>query len=275
MDLKLELVVVPVTDVGRAKEFYEQKAGFHVDFDHHISDEFRLVQLTPPGSACSIMIGSGITKAKPGSVQGVQLVTRDVDAARAELVARGMDVTEVQQFDPEERTWRPLPESSPRDWGSFVFFSDPDGNRFTVQHYGGPLIENRSVPSAAVIPVLGYDDVTAAAGWICDTFGFRMRLRIGDHRAQLVYGDGAVIVTDGGGGGAGHSVHVSVEDADAHHTRASEAGAEILSPPAEYPYGERQYSAKDPGGHVWTFSQSIRDVDPADWGGELVTHQDG
>ena len=275
MDLKLELVVVPVTDVGRAKEFYEEKAGFHVDFDHHISDEFRLVQLTPPGSACSIMIGSGITQAEAGSVRGVQLVARDIDAARAELLERGVDATEVQQFDPETRGWRALPESAPRDWGSFVFFSDPDGNRWTVQHYGGPEIVNRSVPPATVVPVLAYEDVAEATDWLCNAFGFRVRLGIAEHRAQLVYGDGAVIVTEGAAAGAGHSVHVRVEDVDAHHERAAAAGAEILSPPTDYPYGERQYSAADPGGHSWTFSQSIADVDPSDWGGVLANDQAG
>ena len=98
-----------------------------------------------------------------------------------------------------------------------------------------------------------------------------MRLRIEEHRAQLVYGDGGLIVTTGGtGGAASHSVLVRIEDADAHHERAAAAGATILSPPADYPYGERQYTAEDPAGHRWTFSQSIADIDPADWGGTLI-----
>ncbi len=93
--------------------------------------------MTPPGSACSITIGTGITEAPPGSVQGLQLVVSDIDAARAELVERGVEATEVQGFDPTTRTWSALPESAPRDWGSFVFFSDPDGNRWAVQQRGG------------------------------------------------------------------------------------------------------------------------------------------
>jgi catechol 2,3-dioxygenase-like lactoylglutathione lyase family enzyme len=117
MDWKLELVAIPVTDVDRAKAFYTDQVGFHADHDHRVSDDLRFVQLTPPGSACSIALGQGVTEAVPGSVQGLQLVVADVHAARAELAGRGVDVTEVQDFP----------------WGSFVFFADPDGNRWAVQ----------------------------------------------------------------------------------------------------------------------------------------------
>jgi predicted enzyme related to lactoylglutathione lyase len=117
MDWKLELVAVPVSDVDRAKTFYTEQVGFNADHDHRISDDLRFVQLTPPGSACSIALGTGITDAPPGSVRGLQLVVSDVAAARAQLVARGVEVSEVQVFA----------------WGSFVFFSDPDGNRWAVQ----------------------------------------------------------------------------------------------------------------------------------------------
>lgn len=117
MDWKLELVAVPVSDVDSAKSFYTDKVGFHADHDHQVSDEMRFVQLTPPGSACSIAMGSGIVNGTPGSVQGLQLVVADIDAARAELVARGVEVSDVQRFP----------------WGSFVFFSDPDGNGWAVQ----------------------------------------------------------------------------------------------------------------------------------------------
>jgi predicted enzyme related to lactoylglutathione lyase len=116
VDWKLELVSVPVSDVDRAKAFYEA-VGFNADHDHTVSDELRFVQLTPPGSACSIAIGSGISETEPGSVQGLQMVVEDIDAARAELVERGVEVGDVQQFP----------------WGSFVFFSDPDGNGWAVQ----------------------------------------------------------------------------------------------------------------------------------------------
>lgn len=117
MDWKLELIAIPVSDVDRAKRFYTEQAGFHADQDHRVSDALRFVQLTPPGSACSIALGTGITDAPPGSVQGLQLVVSDVVAAHAELSGRGVEVGEVQKFD----------------WGSFVFFSDPDGNRWAVQ----------------------------------------------------------------------------------------------------------------------------------------------
>jgi uncharacterized glyoxalase superfamily protein PhnB len=130
------------------------------------------------------------------------------------------------------------------------------------------MIANRSVPSSTVIPELAYDDVPAASDWICRAFGFRERLRIGDHRAQLVFGDGAVILITRGTHGHG-SVLMRVADADRHHEQAKKAGAKILTPPTDYPYGERQYNAEDLGGHVWTFSQSIADVDPASWGGTL------
>jgi uncharacterized glyoxalase superfamily protein PhnB len=132
------------------------------------------------------------------------------------------------------------------------------------------VVSNRSVPDASVIPVLAYPSVGEAADWLCSVFGFRVRLRIGDHRAQLLHGDGAVILVQGDERPAGHSVHVRVADADVHHDQAVAAGASIVSAPADHPYGERQYTAEDHVGRLWTFSQSIADVDPADWGGTLV-----
>jgi predicted enzyme related to lactoylglutathione lyase len=117
MDWKLELIAVPVTDVDRAKAFYADKVGFNADHDHRVSDEIRFVQLTPPGSACSIALGTGISDARPGSVQGLELVVPDIQAAHAELTERGVEVSEVQEFP----------------WGLFVFFSDPDGNGWAVQ----------------------------------------------------------------------------------------------------------------------------------------------
>ncbi len=116
MDWKLELVSIPVTDVDRAKAFYVDRAGFTADHDHAVSDELRFVQLTPTGSSCSIALGVGVTDSPPGSAN-VQLVVADIQAARAELVERGAEVSEVEEFP----------------WGSFVFFSDPDGNRWSVQ----------------------------------------------------------------------------------------------------------------------------------------------
>jgi predicted enzyme related to lactoylglutathione lyase len=117
MDWKLELVAIPVTDVDRAKAFYVDKIGFNADHDHTVSPEMRFVQLTPPGSACSIALGLGITEAKPGSVEGMQMVVGDINEAHATLTERGVDVSEIQNFP----------------WGDFVFFSDPDGNKWAVQ----------------------------------------------------------------------------------------------------------------------------------------------
>jgi len=117
MDFKLELVAVPVSDVDRAKEFYVERAGFVADHDHEVKEGLRFVQLTPPGSACSITIGEGVTDAEPGSVQGLQLVVADFEAARKALADGGVEVGDVQSFP----------------WGDFVFFADPDGNRWAVQ----------------------------------------------------------------------------------------------------------------------------------------------
>ena len=120
MDFRLELVAIPVSDVDRAKAFYE-RAGFAADHDHTVSEEIRFVQVTPPGSACSIAFGTGIVHTRPGSVQGLQLVVDDIEAARAHLAARGVEVSEVSEFP----------------WGRFVFFNDPDGNGWAVQELLG------------------------------------------------------------------------------------------------------------------------------------------
>jgi catechol 2,3-dioxygenase-like lactoylglutathione lyase family enzyme len=122
MDWKLELVAVPVADVDRAKRFYTEQVGFNADHDHQVSDDLRFVQLTPPGSACSIALGTGLTDAQPGSSTGLQLVVSDIEAARSQLLDGGVEVSEVQD----------LP------WGRFLFFADPDGNRWSVQQIVRP-----------------------------------------------------------------------------------------------------------------------------------------
>jgi predicted enzyme related to lactoylglutathione lyase len=129
VDWRLELVQVPVSDVDRAKAFYTEKAGFHLDHDHTVSDEIRFVQLTPPGSACSIALGRGLSDMPPGSVHGLQLVVSDIHAAHAELVQRGVEVSDIREFP----------------WGSFVMFSDPDGNGWSVQQ-----IPPRDEPASGV-----------------------------------------------------------------------------------------------------------------------------
>jgi catechol 2,3-dioxygenase-like lactoylglutathione lyase family enzyme len=117
MDFKIELIAIPVSDVDRAKAFYADQAGFIAEHDHQVDENLRFVQLTPPGSACSIALGTGITEAEPGSMRGITMVVKDAAAARAELAARGVPVSEVQEFP----------------WGSFVFFEDPDGNAWALQ----------------------------------------------------------------------------------------------------------------------------------------------
>lgn len=128
MDWKLEVVVVPVSDVDRSKRFYEEQVGFVLDVDHQPSEAFRVVQLTPPGSACSITIGKGLGGGEPGSLKGLQLVVADVNAARTQLAGRGVDVTPVRSF--VDGAWVDGPGGP---WNSFIFFDDPDGNSWTVQ----------------------------------------------------------------------------------------------------------------------------------------------
>ena len=133
---------------------------------------------------------------------------------------------------------------------------------------------NRSVPDAAIIPELAYPDVRAAAAWLCEAFGFRERLRIGDHRVQLTFEGGALVVTERDPShitaDSDHATLVRVDDVDAVRERAVERGARAVREPADYPFGERQCTLVDPHGHRWTFTQTIVDVDPRDWGGELV-----
>jgi catechol 2,3-dioxygenase-like lactoylglutathione lyase family enzyme len=131
VDLKLELVLVPVTDVDRAKAFYTERAGFNLDVDSEPSEGFRVVQMTPPGSACSITIGTGLTDAAPGSVRGLHLVVSDILAARAELIGRGVEVSEVRHL--ESGRWLPGPDPQRRKYSSFADFSDPDGNTWILQ----------------------------------------------------------------------------------------------------------------------------------------------
>ena len=137
MDWKLELVVVPVTDVDRAKAFYADRLGFIVDVDHSPNDQFRVVQLTPPGSACSITIGKGLSEAQPGSLKGLQISVGDIEAAHAQLIERGVDVSPIRSMG--ENGWQ---EGKGGDYNSFLFFDDPDGNSWAVQE--SPLLRTAS-----------------------------------------------------------------------------------------------------------------------------------
>jgi len=133
MDFKLELVLIPVADVDRAKAFYTEKLGFVLDVDTSPMEGFRVVQMTPPGSACSITIGTGITDAEPGSYRGTHLVVTDIEAAHAELVGRGVEVSDIRHFDREQGEWQPGADPNHADYGSFADFSDPDGNTWVLQ----------------------------------------------------------------------------------------------------------------------------------------------
>jgi catechol 2,3-dioxygenase-like lactoylglutathione lyase family enzyme len=141
MDWKLELVVVPVTDVDRAKAFYSERLGFVVDVDSSPMEGVRVVQLTPPGSACSIMVGQGMTSAVPGSLEGLQICVGDIDAAHAQLVERGVECTPVSRYGANG-----LEEGKGEDWNSFVFFKDPDGNSWAVQE--SPTLRRELVEGA-------------------------------------------------------------------------------------------------------------------------------
>jgi uncharacterized glyoxalase superfamily protein PhnB len=141
------------------------------------------------------------------------------------------------------------------------------------------MITNRSMPPGIIIPELAYHDVGKAAAWLCKTFGFKERLRIGNHRCQLVFGDASVVVIESSREHPAdtiaaqpltHKIMVQVPDVDQHYEIVKQSSANILSEPQTYPFGERQYTVEDLGGHVWTFSQSVADVPPEAWGGQLV-----
>jgi catechol 2,3-dioxygenase-like lactoylglutathione lyase family enzyme len=131
--MKLELVLIPVSDVDRAKAFYTEKLGFALDVDTSPTEGFRVVQLTPPGSACSITIGTGLTDAEPGSYRGTHLVVTDIVAAREDLASRGVEVSDVRHFDREQSEWQPGPDPGRGKYASFADFADPDGNTWVLQ----------------------------------------------------------------------------------------------------------------------------------------------
>lgn len=130
------------------------------------------------------------------------------------------------------------------------------------------MIKNRSMPQSVIIPEIPYPDVLAAAEWLCSNFGFSERLRIGNHRVQLTFDQGDIVVTGAAGRQVpSHSIMIRLVRIDDHYAHSVRMGVKIVSPPSDYPYGERQYTAEDPAGHHWTFSQTLMDIDPMDWGG--------
>jgi catechol 2,3-dioxygenase-like lactoylglutathione lyase family enzyme len=133
VDFKLELVLIPVSDVDRAKAFYVEKLGFNLDVDHDVNEQFRVVQMTPPGSSCSITIGRGMTDAAPGSYRGTHLVVGDIATARAELVGRGVEVGDIRHFERDSGEWKAGPDPQHSKYNSFADFADPDGNTWVLQ----------------------------------------------------------------------------------------------------------------------------------------------
>jgi catechol 2,3-dioxygenase-like lactoylglutathione lyase family enzyme len=140
VDWRLELVLVPVSDVDRAKAFYVERCGFRLDVDHQAGEHFRVVQMTPRGSACSISVGIGITSKPPGSAEGLHLIVTDIEAARAELLSRGVEASEIFHFGPGGR--EPGPDPARGDYASFLGFSDPDGNSWVVQEVRTPAVRS-------------------------------------------------------------------------------------------------------------------------------------
>jgi PhnB protein len=244
---------IPADDVEISARFYERVFGWSVE---------------PPGAGFEApgLIGQWITDrpASPESGPVGWITVPDVEGALADAVAAGARLRMQPTLD------------GPRVLASFL---DPAGNLVgIVQHHdhappgAGALgrIENRTMPPSTVIPQLTYDDVIAAIDWLCDKFGFVERWRAGDHRAQLSIGNGTVAITEPRTSDVRpgpRDILVRIEDAAGHCERARARGATIVSEPRDYPYGERQYTAEDLGGHHWCFSQSIADVAPEEWGG--------
>jgi uncharacterized glyoxalase superfamily protein PhnB/predicted enzyme related to lactoylglutathione lyase len=236
---------IPALDVTTSARFYERLFGWGVD---------------PPESGFEApgLIGQWITDRPPAPDAGPVGWIHVPDVRRKLQEAQAAGATRCEG---------PLPDG-PRLLASFT---DPAGNLVgIVQHDAPRIVDNRTMPDCAVIPELVYDDVTAAIEWLCDAFGLIERWRAGDHRAQLSIGRCTVAITEPRTSRAlpGHvSLVVRVPEAAAHCARARERGARIVAEPKDFPYGERQYTAEDLGGHHWTFSQSIADVAPEDWGG--------
>jgi uncharacterized glyoxalase superfamily protein PhnB len=244
---------IPALDVTASARFYERVFGWRVD---------------PPESGFEApgLIGQWVTDRAPAPDAG------PVGWIHVSDVARTLGVAGEAGGTPREG---PIPDG-PRLLASFA---DPAGNLIgVVQHAGnaapaaepGAHIDNRTMPACTVIPELTYDDVTEAVDWLCDRFGFVERWRVGDHRAQLSIGKCTVAITEPRTSSVRpgpRDVLVRVSDAGAHHERASARGATIIREPTDFPYGERQYTAEDLGGHHWTFSESIADVVPEEWGG--------
>jgi uncharacterized glyoxalase superfamily protein PhnB len=234
---------IPALDVTTSARFYERLFGWEVD---------------PPetGFEAPGLIGQWITDRPPAPDAGPVGWIHVPDIRRTLIEAQAAGATLRDEPTPD----------GPRLLASFA---DPAGNLVGIVEHPGH-VENRTMPDCAVIPELVYEDVIAAIEWLCDAFGLVERWRVGDHRAQLSIGGCTVAITEPRTSSAlpgRNSLLVRVPDAAAHHERARARGARIVAEPTDHAYGERQYTAEDLGGHRWTFSESIADVAPEDWGG--------
>ena len=241
---------IPAVDITTSARFYKRVFGWRV-------------APPQPGFEAPSLIGQWVSDRPPSPDAGpvLWLYVHDVRRTLQDAECAGATRLEAPSAD------------GPRLLASFT---DPAGNLIgVVQHRNGAGlppsgISNRTMPPSTVIPQLVYDDVSEAIDWLCEKFGFVVRWHAGDHRAQLSLGGGTVVITEPRTSKAlpgRQSVMVRIDDADAHHQRARDRGVKILQEPTDFPYGERQYTAEDLGGHHWTFSQSIADVVPEDWGG--------
>lgn len=239
---------LPAADVPTSARFYERIFGWRV---------------SPPdaGFEAHGLIGQWVAErpAAPDAGPVLWVNVGDVRVALRDAEDAGATVTDGPTLD------------GPRLLGSF---KDPAGSLIGVVQHGAHapdvVVANRTMPSSTILPELVYDDVTEAIDWLCDKFGFEERWHAGDHRAQLSFGNGTVAITEPRTSRAlpgRHSLVVRVLDAEAHHDRARSRGATIVAEPRDFPYGERQYTAEDLGGHRWCFSQSIADRSPEEWGG--------
>ncbi|HEX3976661.1 MAG TPA: VOC family protein [Solirubrobacteraceae bacterium] len=251
---QLVYLQIPATDVTASARFYARVLGWEVDLGRTGAD----AGFEAPG-----LIGQWITD-RPPTPDGGPVMWIHVDDLAQTL-------TEAERAGAVLRQ-EPTPDG-PRVLASF---SDPAGNLVGIVAHGpagavpGARVENRTMPACTIIPELVYDDVTEARRWLCHVFGLAERWHAGDHRAQLSLGDGTIAITEPRTSRAlagNVSLVIRVDDADAHCRRARERGATIVAEPQDYPYGERQYTAEDLGGHRWCFSQSIADLAPEEWGG--------
>jgi len=262
MDFKLDVIGIPVSDVDAAKAFYTEQVGFRLDHDVRPGEDMRVVQMTPPGSSCSVVIGEGLPLGEPGSTKGAQLVVEDVDAARAALAARGVRITDVQQLGPEG-----APGSR------FAFFTDPDGNGWALQEMRGPATGMRRIPGgkSTVTPYVAVKGAAQFLDFVQQTFTTPEPLRVLNQdgtigHAEVLIGDSVVMTFDAGPEwpDTPSFLSVYVPDVDEVVARALDAGATVVTEiTTSRIIGDRGGRIKDPVGNIWWIQTHLEDVDEA------------